>query len=233
MVYSARPKGRLWEVGQCEYLFISLFSSFQADIAGTVISTVKQRDLVTAPPTVIIDVTSSDLPLTPPMPSLPTFNFDRLILLLNTYLVTWREGSIFIFHPSSYSLSSWSNQFQGIVDVICVNEKVSHASILTVNCPFTTYVLSATDYLFVHSLFYLSICCIICPFFILFIHLLYHLSILYFFYLSILKVYILHNNCQSVTCLSYLKIFDTLKALMRADNSQLAKQVSIQLYNEV
>lgn len=147
-------------------IYLYLLSSFQADIAGTVLSTIKQRDLVTAPPTVIIDIASSDLPSTPPMPSLPSFNFDRLILLLNTYLVTWREGSIFIFHPSSYSLSNWSNQFQGIVDVICVNEKVIHTSIFK-------YKLSIYNlaFIFYHpliiclSILYLSI------------HLFYHLSL--------------------------------------------------------
>lgn len=107
----------------CEYL------SFQADIAGSVLSTVRLRDLVTMPPVNIMSIDDpflSTTPLAPQPKALSSMNFSRLLLMFNKFLIAWQNGSLFIFHPSSYSLLCWTNSLDNIVQVECVNEKVKN-----------------------------------------------------------------------------------------------------------
>ena len=87
-------------------------------------STVKQKDSVTMPPSHILSLSSPSLP--PPLPfhSVSSLNFPRLLLMSNTYLVAWQKDNLFLFHPASYSLLWWTNTLEDIVQVECVKEKV-------------------------------------------------------------------------------------------------------------
>lgn len=154
VIYSARPKGRMWE----------------ADITGTVRSTVKQRDLITKNPSIssIITLTSHTLSTSPPPHKIPNLNFHHLQLINNKYLLAWQEGYIFIFHPSSYTLCCWTNIFKDIVQVNCVDE----------------------------------------------------------------KMYILHENCQKITCISLLNMEEVLQALQSTDNLPLYHQLML-AHNDV
>jgi hypothetical protein len=106
VVYSSRPRGRLWE----------------ANIKGDVVTTIRNGDMTT-PPSTIIDIKSSDMPEPPPTKS-SVFNFHQLALLSKDYLVTWRDNGFYIFHSIIYSTSNWSESFNNISNIVCTNDTI-------------------------------------------------------------------------------------------------------------
>ena len=160
VIYSARPGGRLWEVStmrnRCRRVRDASNVSFQANIEGTVVSTLKMRDLIKGPPTPLIRMrwvwlfgslsngsghfcvlvfSSAELPPPPSTPSsLPTLHFRHLSIFKRQEMLAWLETALFLYHPASYDLPVWTLELVGITSVQCVGNKVSSVFFPWIQC---------------------------------------------------------------------------------------------------
>jgi hypothetical protein len=106
LVYSARPGGRLWEAG----------------LEGGVQSTIKLRELFTSPPTPVLGC-GFEPQFTPELKSLShpsSLSLSCLLSLHNGHtLVSWDDAGLYLWQPSSWKLTVWTRDLEGIVGVAC------------------------------------------------------------------------------------------------------------------
>jgi hypothetical protein len=106
LVYSARPGGRLWEAG----------------LEGDVQSTIKLRELFTSSPTPVLGC-GFEPQFTPELKSLSnpsSLSLSCLLSLHNSHtLVSWDDAGLYLWQPSSWKLTVWTRDLEGIVGVAC------------------------------------------------------------------------------------------------------------------
>ncbi|CAB3997060.1 Hermansky-Pudlak syndrome 5 [Paramuricea clavata] len=101
VIYCARPGARLWEV----------------DSSGQVLSTQQYKKLLATTSSPIVGhVSGNEKDL---VANCDTYNFPKLLVLRDQYLMTWTRESIIVIDPILGNIVLWNNQLENIEDVCC------------------------------------------------------------------------------------------------------------------